>query len=178
MEKTATQQDIIEETTQQSVDLDVNKEIEKKHPGGRPTKYGDHILEKALEYHYSFRLPLEERTELLGDEEVVPTKEGLSLYLGIAYDTLFEWCSQDDKKEFSDIVGMIFTNQAKTLANKSLKGEFNSNISKLLLSKHGYHDKVDTNTNMIANITYGWENQENNNTIQTEELGNEVTSIT
>ncbi len=111
--------------------------------GGRPTDYSQSMIDLAIQYRDSFKLSKEERTELLGEEEVLPSKEGLSNFLGINRDTIYSWCSQEDKKEFSDIVEQIFNNQVKTLINKGLTGEFTSPIAKVMLSKHGYREGIE-----------------------------------
>lgn len=112
-------------------------------PAGRPTEYSQAIVDLAIQYRDSFKLSDEERKELLGEEEVLPTKEGLANFLGINKDTIYSWASQDDKKEFSDVVDQIFNNQAKTLINKGLTGAFTSQIAKVMLSKHGYREGIE-----------------------------------
>jgi hypothetical protein len=99
----------------------------------RPTDYSKEILDKAKVY-----------LEVLPEDEVVHSIEGLSLYVGIARSTIYEWVSQKDKKEFSDIVSNILAKQGKTLINQSLNNKFNASISKMMLSKHGYVEKQET----------------------------------
>ena len=55
---------------------------------------------------------------------------------------VYEW---RDKKlgEFSDILAQCMDNQHLELTNRGLKGDHNSAITKLMLTKHGYADKVD-----------------------------------
>lgn len=98
-------------------------------PAGRPTTYSQEILDKALEYF-----------EVLPEDEKLHSIEGLSDYLDIARSTIYDWTSQEDKKEFSDIVDKILNKQGKTLINKGIVGEFNQSITKVLLSKHGYRE--------------------------------------
>ena len=100
--------------------------------GGRPTLYCEELLEKAKEY----------LTDYKTEGDVIPSVEGLSLYLEIARSTIYEWAKQEDKKEFSDTLELINVTQKKVLINKGLKGEFNSNITKLALGNHGYSEKV------------------------------------
>ena len=101
---------------------------------GRPTKYNAKIISKAKDY-------LENYEQY---EEVIPSIEGLACHLHIARDTIYDWSKQDDKREFSDIVGDILSKQAKVLMNKGLVGDFNSVIAKLIMHKHGYSDKQET----------------------------------
>lgn len=100
----------------------------------RPTDYNEEILAKARAY----------RDNPLPEDEVVHSIEGLSLSMGVNRSTIYDWISQDDKKEFSDIVGEILSKQGRKLINQGLRGAFNSSISKLMLTKHGYRDAVDT----------------------------------
>lgn len=103
----------------------------------RPTDYTKDMPKKALEYLNSY--------EELGD--VVPLIEGLSIYLGISRDTIYDWCSQEDKKEFSDIVDIIRATKSRGLQNKALRKEIDTKISALLLGHEGYRDRKDITTN-------------------------------
>lgn len=100
-------------------------------PAGRPTKYNEEILEKAKEYLLNY--------EEIGD--MIPSVAGLSLHLDICRDTIYDWDGQEDKKEFSYILKQINAKQHQVLVNKGLTNDFNSAITKLVLGKHGYHDK-------------------------------------
>lgn len=99
----------------------------------RPTDYTEELLEKAR--MYLLELP---------SDEVVHSIEGLADYIGVTRPTIYDWESQEGKEEFSYIVEQIRHKQAKTLVNGSLKGILNASISKLMLTKHGYHDKQET----------------------------------
>lgn len=100
---------------------------------GRPTEYSDEVVEKAEQY-----LHLERGKDL---DEVIPSIEGLALYIERARSTIYEWIKDEDKKAFSDIVAAILEKQGKTLLNKGLTGEFASPIAKVILTKHGYRDE-------------------------------------
>lgn len=101
-------------------------------PGGRPTDYNKDVLTLAEEYYENF--------EEAGD--MIPSLDGLSLVLGKTRQTLYNWSEKHD--EFFDILEKINAKQKVTLINKGLSGEFNSNIAKLALGKHGLHDRVDS----------------------------------
>lgn len=100
---------------------------------GRPTDYSQETLVKTKDYFDNY--------EKYGD--VMPSIAGLAIFLGTSRDTLYDWAKQEEKKEFSDMLREILTKQESVLFNKGLKGEFNSNITKLALTKHGYTDKSD-----------------------------------
>lgn len=104
----------------------------------RPTKLTPELLQKAYAYEYVTDGNKPEWT--ITDQ--IPTIEGFALYLGVNRDTIYDWSSKE--KEFSDIVDDIKAEQASTLINKGLKGDFNSSIAKLMLSKHGYTEKTET----------------------------------
>jgi len=111
---------------------------------GRPTKYNTALLEKAQHYldHY------EEY------DEVIPSAVGLALVLDITRSTLYAWARDEDKKVFSHILDNINKKQEQIILRKGLNNEFNSNITKLVLGKHGYHDRAqqtDTQIQVIVN---------------------------
>ena len=103
-----------------------------KNPIGRPSKYGE-CLPRAQEY-------LMGAWRTVGN--VVPSRAGLACFLGVNRDTVTEWAKEYD--DFSDIVKGIDTMQEMELSDRGLDGTFNSAITKLMLSKHGYSDKVET----------------------------------
>ena len=98
----------------------------------RPTKWNKEIEEKALDYISDYQVH--------GD--MIPSIEGMAEHLGLARETLYDWAKQKDKG-FSDILGRCMQVQAKTLVNNGLNNTFNSAITKLVLGKHGYHDKME-----------------------------------
>jgi hypothetical protein len=98
---------------------------------GRPTKYSTALLEKAQHYLDNY--------EEYGD--VIPSAVGLALVLDIRRSTLYEWAKAEDKKAFTDILDNINKRQEQILLNNGLSNKFNSNITKLVLGKHGYHDR-------------------------------------
>lgn len=100
----------------------------------RPTKYCDEILEKTREYLDEWRTT--------GD--MIPSIESLALHLKINRATVYDWKSHEDKVLFSDMLDEILILQQKELLNNGLSGEFNASITKLVLTKHGYSDKVDS----------------------------------
>ncbi len=75
-------------------------------------------------------------------DHAVPSVVGLCKVINVAKSTIYDWCKRDDN-QFSDILDAIKENQELVTFNKALTGEYNSSIAKLLLGKHGYHDKVD-----------------------------------
>lgn len=109
----------------------------------RPTDYSDAILEATREY--------------IDGNAVVPTVAGLSRHLGIARSTIYDWASQEDKKEFSDIIESLLSKQEEELIAKGLSGQFNPTITKLILTKHGYSDqqKVDQTLSGEVQFTNG-----------------------
>jgi hypothetical protein len=100
------------------------------NPVGRPSKYTEELLKKAAGYvAYAYA------------EDKLPSLEGLALYIGVRRSTIYEWQKDPAKQDFSDIVDNILAHQAETLINKGLKGEYNSSITKVILTKHNYSDK-------------------------------------
>jgi hypothetical protein len=100
-----------------------------KHAGGRPTKYTPELLEECHRY--------------LKDFNTLPSIAGLAVRLDVNRDTLQTWAKDEDKPEFSDIYGKLMAMQEDELIRNGLMGHFNASITKMILTKHGYSDKVD-----------------------------------
>ncbi len=98
---------------------------------GRPTEYTPSMVEKAGYYV----------TEYQEQGDVIPSVVGLSIYLGLSRACINRWGTEEDKKEFKDILDNINAVQQQVLLNKGLSGDFNSAITKLVLGKHGYSEK-------------------------------------
>lgn len=103
-------------------------------PGGRPTKYCQDILDKTQDYLDNFKK--------YGDE--FPSDVGLSLVLNITAETVLQWKNQEEKPEFSWMLKQIKARQHQQLMNNGVNGTFNSTITKLVLSKHGYSERLET----------------------------------
>ncbi|MBC8548081.1 MAG: hypothetical protein H8D23_00385 [Candidatus Brocadiales bacterium] len=101
--------------------------------GGRPTKYNQEMVDKSYEYIENYA----------DYDDMIPSIEGLSEVLDVRRNTLYDW-AKDEDKEFSNILAKLLTKQQKVLINNGLSNTFNSAITKLVLGKHGFHDKVDT----------------------------------
>lgn len=103
---------------------------------GRPSIYSPGMVFAAQEY-------VDGLWKSEGD--VVPTVEGLALYLKISKDTIYAWCKDPEKELFSDVIGTLKAKQGHLLIQGGLKNDFSSVISKLLLSsKHDYSEKNQT----------------------------------
>ena len=99
---------------------------------GRPTKYGQEIVTKARHY-------LDNHGQY---GHKIPSTAGLALVLGLSRETLRLWSKDEDKKEFLGILEAINQKQECVLLDNGLDGTFNSTITKLVLGKHGYHDRA------------------------------------
>lgn len=104
-------------------------------PAGRPTEYTQEIVDLAKDY-------LETYSSKYG--HAIPSVVGLCKVVNRARSTLYEW-AKDKDNEFSDILACINELQELVSLNGGIKGELNPQIVKLVLGKHGYHDKQDTN---------------------------------
>jgi len=100
----------------------------------RPSEYNKEVLAIANEYLNNFNTK---------HQHVIPSIAGLAKVLKKSRDTLYDWAKHEDKKEFSNILRQIVSEQEFTLLNGGLSGEFNPAITKLVLGKHGYSDKQD-----------------------------------
>ena len=106
-------------------------------PMGRPTNWSLELEAEAYKY-------LETWQEEHG--HAFPSVVGLCEVIKRSRANVYEWAKHEDKN-FSDILNRINQLQELVVWNKSMKGEYNSTMSKLLLTKHGYSDKVDATTN-------------------------------
>ena len=108
-------------------------------PAGRPTKYTPELLDKCYIYL--------EKWEEIGSpfKDKIPSHIALAEYIGISHTYMYEWAKHEDKKEFSDILEKVNKLQQRILINGGLSNDFNSNITKLVLGKHGFHEKQDQN---------------------------------
>ena len=100
---------------------------------GRPSKLTEELIAAAADYAGG---------GYMSHSEVIPSIEGLATCLRVARSSVYKW--RDESPEFSDILEDILAIQAKNLVNSGLTGDFNSTITKLILTKHGYSDKVET----------------------------------
>jgi hypothetical protein len=76
--------------------------------------------------------------------------------LGLCRETLRLWSKDEDKKEFLGILDRINQKQECVLLNHGLDGTFNSTITKLVLGKHGYHDRPQqTDSQIQVNVNRG-----------------------
>lgn len=107
-----------------------------KHAGGRPTSYSTEMLEKSREYVTTYHK----------HGHAVPSVAGLSTVLKVNRSTIYEWAADPEKSEFSNIYNQILSEQEQITLSNGLNGDFNATIAKLLLGKHGYSDKAETQT--------------------------------
>lgn len=109
-----------------------------EHTGaGRPSKYTPELIELAREY-VGLSMPNHDT------DEVIHSIEGLCVYIKISRETVYAWAKEKEKEEFSDIVREVMAKQGRMLVNKGLAEEFSSPITKLMMTKHGYRDAVDS----------------------------------
>jgi len=73
--------------------------------------------------------------------DVVPSIAGLACFLGVNKDTIHTWALEDSN--FSDYSKGIKVLQERSLLNGGLSGDFNSNVCKMMLTKHGYSDRIE-----------------------------------
>ena len=101
---------------------------------GRPTKWTQDIQDQAWGYANG-------EWEAVG--HAFPSLVGLASHLNLNRSTVSDWATQKDK-QFSSILEKINADQQLVAWNKGLRGDYNANLVKLLLGKHGYHDKQDS----------------------------------
>lgn len=106
---------------------------------GRPSSYTDDVPQKVAEF---VKLELEAKN--------LPTRAGLANYIGITKETLIRWGEQN--KQLSDALSAFDQLQENEVWQRALRGEYNSNIAKLLLYNHGYSERSETKTETTLKI--------------------------
>lgn len=99
--------------------------------GGRPTDYSQEKLDKALDYVENYQ----------DYDHVIPSVAGLAVVLGVAKKTLYNWADVEENHEFLHALSRLSTSQELRLLNGGLSGSYNSTITKLILTNHGYSEK-------------------------------------
>lgn len=97
---------------------------------GRPSEYSEEVQARADAYAEGGFIEC-------GD--VVPSRAGLALELGLSRSTMANW---EKFPEFLVTLEKIAYLQERISLNGGLKGDLNPTIVKLLLANHGYSDKV------------------------------------
>ena len=103
---------------------------------GQPTKYTPELVENARAY-----VDGKWKSQPYGK---IPSHIGMAKYLKISRISLYEYASHEDKKEFSNILDDCMAEQQAVLLSNGLDNKFNSAIVKLVLGRHGFHEKRDT----------------------------------
>jgi hypothetical protein len=112
------------------------------NPVGRPTLKTDDLVSKA--YQYVNECP-----------DIVPSVVGLCVHIGVAKTTIYRWI-EEDCLEFKDILGAISELQELKLITGGLSSEFNSTITKMMMTKHGYSDKLETDVTSNGKTLNNW----------------------
>jgi hypothetical protein len=149
------------------MEIETIKEEKKKHAGGRPTKYNEEImLAKVDEYLAQCEDEYSEFHKTRGEKSDsydrlikvnLPTIFSFSQFCDVPERTLYDW--KDQYPKFSQSLEKIVKLQERRLLEKSLSGEYNPMIAKLVLSSnHGYREKSETDVTSkgerISGFTY------------------------
>lgn len=129
----------------------------------RPTKLTPELIERAKTYidTCSDQVITTDKGSLAYVNVKLPSRVALAKYLGINNDTLIEWCKEkmtDDEernkliKQFSEIVKDVDDEQHIRLLNNGLGGLYNPKTNSMILSKHGYSEKIETEQNINGTL--------------------------
>lgn len=129
------------------------KTEESKGKDGAPTKLTPKTIEKAKGYLEQ----CEDKTHFTDKGGVsytdvrLPSMAGLAKHIGVHKDTIYSWCKEEaelyDKElvqQISVIVKEINTEQEIRLLNGGLGGIYTPKIAGMIMSKHGYSEKTET----------------------------------
>lgn len=117
-------------------------------PAGRPTDCTPGLIEKAWEY-----IGNDKEKNYQFHQHVVPSIVGLCRVINISRSAIYRW-AEEEGNEFKDILEEIMDSQHFELANKGLAGDTNAAITKLMLTKHGYSDKQETEHSVPEGVSF------------------------
>jgi hypothetical protein len=121
----------------------MSKDAIKKAREGRPTKVTEALIAKAWDY-------VKDSTAY-GDP--VPLVAGLAIEIGVTRESVYLW-AKEEGSEFFYIVKDLMAQQERRLVGKGVTKEFDSAITRTMLSKHGYAEKTEVhNTISLDNIS-------------------------
>lgn len=124
---------------------------------GRESKYTEYILKAARayvesredEYENDLSALSKKGTEIFKRRLIsrIPSIERMAYTLNINKETFYEW--EKIYPEFSDVMKDLRDKQAAMLIENGLSGVYNSTISKLILTKHGYRDSIESTVRTV-----------------------------
>lgn len=101
----------------------------------RPTSCTQEHVDKGREYIEG---------GYLEQGQVIPTAEGLAIYLDVSRATPYNWAKQEDNPfadDFAYIVDRVQAIQGMKLVNGGLTKDFDPGFCKTLVGNHGYGEK-------------------------------------
>lgn len=116
-------------TTGQGVDM-----TEEKKKTGRPSTCTAEVISKAQQY-------VDGGWEKDANHNF-PSAVGLAKYLKVNRRILYSWGEKNEI--FQHILDDLQNEQEFVLLDKALVGDYNTTIAKLVLGKHGYHEKTES----------------------------------
>lgn len=106
-----------------------------KHPGGAPRTYTDaELIDMVGEYRNEWM-----RQWDAGLTKLPPTVTRCAIYIDVAKSTLYERAKTS--KELSNSLERLTNLSEATIFEGALMGDYNSNISKLMLNNYGVTDQ-------------------------------------
>jgi hypothetical protein len=102
----------------------------------RPVSYSQELVDQCYEYIDAFE----------SHGHVIPSLVGLCEVINRSRSSIYGWVADTENPfndQFLDITNNLNEKQELVAFQKGLTKEHDSGLTKLLLGKHGYHDKQD-----------------------------------
>lgn len=123
---------------------------------GRPTDYKPIFCKKVSQY---LKTCVDEDYKLITTDGAqstsykhkirvhLPSLDGFCKFLNVSRNSLYRW--REEHKEFRDATEAIIIEQKKRLIERSMSGDYNSTIAKLVLSSnHDMREKTEVEMNV------------------------------
>jgi hypothetical protein len=102
--------------------------------GMHPKYTPEELLDKSVEYEEGWK----------SKGEIIPTLAGLAVHLKVSKECVSRWRKKEKYEKFDQLCARVQSEQELMLISGGLSKTYDASLSKLLLHKHGYSDRIET----------------------------------